>query len=256
MNMKRLTYDYFVDGHHCWQVEGADNMMCSDVCAQNEDRGCTTCPIAKAFDRLAAIENILGDDYDLDELRKIVELYRCSQIVLNPTPEDVEKFKAMKGTEPVRLTPCVGKDMTVHTTPLTLEQLINMNDEPVWLKSLDSDNAEWAILRVVLEPTAIWYFVHSGSKHVYGNVEEYGKTWLAYAYPPAHIDREAWKSCYTCEDDNCGTCVNAGLYRHCDPCDKCDGDTLNQYKSANFCPKCGRPLTDEAWDMLEKRLRG
>ena len=24
----------------------------------------------------------------------------------------------------------------------------------------------------------------------------------------------------------------------------------------NYCPKCGRPLTDEAWAELEKRLRG
>lgn len=25
--------------------------------------------------------------------------------------------------------------------------------------------------------------------------KDYGKTWLAYAYPPAHIDREAWGPC-------------------------------------------------------------
>ena len=71
--MKRLTYDFEIGGNHCWQVKGADNLECREVCERQGDDGCKTCPIAKAFDRLAAIEDILGDEYDLDELREMVQ---------------------------------------------------------------------------------------------------------------------------------------------------------------------------------------
>ena len=69
--MKRLTYDFEIGGNHCWQVRGADNLECREVCERQGDNGCKTCPISKAFDRLAAIEDILCDDtdeYDLDRL--------------------------------------------------------------------------------------------------------------------------------------------------------------------------------------------
>ena len=33
----------------------------------------TNCPIAKAFNRLAAIEDILGAEYDLDELGEVIQ---------------------------------------------------------------------------------------------------------------------------------------------------------------------------------------
>ena len=55
--MDRLTYDFYVGGHHCWQVKGADNLECREVCERQGDEGCKTCPIAKAFDRLAAYED-------------------------------------------------------------------------------------------------------------------------------------------------------------------------------------------------------
>ena len=70
--MKRLTYDFELGGEHCWQVEGADNLVCRDVCERQEnDNGCKTCPIARAFDRLAAIEDILGDEYELTDVAPV-----------------------------------------------------------------------------------------------------------------------------------------------------------------------------------------
>lgn len=75
--MERLTYDFCVMNAHCWQIKGADNLECREVCENQDDlEGCKTCPIAKAFDRLAEIENILGDEYDLDRLRELVEADR------------------------------------------------------------------------------------------------------------------------------------------------------------------------------------
>ena len=71
--MERLTYDFALGGNHCWQVKGADNLECREVCERQGDDGCKTCPIAKAFDRLAAIEDILGDEYDLDRLCELAQ---------------------------------------------------------------------------------------------------------------------------------------------------------------------------------------
>lgn len=83
--MKRLTYDFCVAGNHCWQIKGADNLECREVCQQMEEKGgCKACPIANAFNRLAAIENILGDDYDLDRLRDLAQADRDGRCVVLP----------------------------------------------------------------------------------------------------------------------------------------------------------------------------
>ena len=72
--MERLTYDFCFNGSHSNQVKGADNLICSEVCEREES--CNECPIARAFDRLAAIEDILGDDYNLDHLRDLIQADR------------------------------------------------------------------------------------------------------------------------------------------------------------------------------------
>lgn len=83
-DMERLTYDFALGGNHCWQVKGADNLECREVCQCQEDKGCKDCPIAKAFDRLAAIEDILGDEYDLDELKEVVQAKREGRCIVLP----------------------------------------------------------------------------------------------------------------------------------------------------------------------------
>lgn len=55
--MERLTYDFVVGGNHCWQIHGADNELCEDVCKRYSESGCKNCPIGHAFDRLAAYED-------------------------------------------------------------------------------------------------------------------------------------------------------------------------------------------------------
>ena len=82
--MERLTYDFCIGGNHCWQVKGADNLECREVCERQEDNGCKTCPIAKAFDRLAAIEDILGDEYDPDKLMELVQAKRKGRCIVLP----------------------------------------------------------------------------------------------------------------------------------------------------------------------------
>ena len=82
--MKRLTYDFEIGGNHCWQVKGADNLECREVCERQGDDGCKTCPISKAFDRLAAIEDILGDEYDLGKLMELVQAKRKGRCIVLP----------------------------------------------------------------------------------------------------------------------------------------------------------------------------
>ena len=56
--MERLTYNFGIGDSHCWQVKGADNLTCGEVCENQDNNGCDNCPIEKAFDRLAAYEDL------------------------------------------------------------------------------------------------------------------------------------------------------------------------------------------------------
>ena len=79
-----------------------------------------------------------------------------------------------------------------------------------------------------------------------------------YAYPNAHIDREAWEPCGRCRP------VENEFDRFSGHEFLIDGAEIYFYDSEDgwegeeirFCPWCGRPLTEEAWAELEKRVRG
>lgn len=111
ISVERLTYDFCLNGTHCNQVKGADNLMCDEVCRKISSRGCESCPISAAFDRLAAIENILGDDYDLDRLRELVEADRDGRCVVLPIPLHRMLFDV---SDPYR--PEVLKDFRISAT--------------------------------------------------------------------------------------------------------------------------------------------
>ena len=68
--MERLTYDFCVGDKHCCQVKGADNLECKEVCRNQGENGCTDCPIAKAFDRLAAYEETWLEPEELAQAKK------------------------------------------------------------------------------------------------------------------------------------------------------------------------------------------
>lgn len=68
--MERLTYDFCVGDKHCWQVKGAYNLECREVCRNQGENGCTDCPIAKAFDRLAAYEETGLEPEELAQAEK------------------------------------------------------------------------------------------------------------------------------------------------------------------------------------------
>ena len=69
--MERLTYDCRVGDIHCWQVKGADNLECRQVCEEQGENGCKGCPIALAFDRLAAYEDTGLTPEEIQQMRWI-----------------------------------------------------------------------------------------------------------------------------------------------------------------------------------------
>lgn len=83
--MDRLTYDFPFNGGHCWQIHGADNLECREVCERQGENGCIECPIAKAFDRLAAYENTglepeeIEPLCDMDRRAKMAEMLRIEE---------------------------------------------------------------------------------------------------------------------------------------------------------------------------------
>ena len=55
--MERLTYNHPCNGGDCWEIKGAGSALCGDVCIKAGEKGCKVCPLAKAFEQLAAYED-------------------------------------------------------------------------------------------------------------------------------------------------------------------------------------------------------
>lgn len=77
--------------------------------------------------------------------------------------------------------------------------------------------------------------------------KEYGKTWTAYAYPPAHIDLDKWTAEWVDNDQGEGMMCK---------CSKCGYPVSYFWGKTAFCPGCGRAMTPEAWAELERRCLG
>lgn len=127
--------------------------------------------------------------------------------------------------------------------PLTLEQLRKMDGNPVWIERIGSDSPEdkeWALV----------FCKEKFCRTSCGNIALfgcYGIGWLAYAYPPAHIDREAWTAEWVDNDKSEEMMCK---------CSKCGYPVSYFWGKTEICPGCGRAMTPEAWEGLEKRLRG
>lgn len=134
--------------------------------------------------------------------------------------------------------------------PLTLEQLQKMDGKPVWVEFTGSKierESGWFILKYMKGQEA--HLV--GKVNTYKSYEYYGKTWVAYAYPPAHIDLEAQEPCDLCIS---GRLDKVGFD---DRVYLCSGNCRPpENEKFRFCPKCGRALTEEAWVELKERLSG
>ena len=84
----------------------------------------------------------------------------------------------------------------------------------------------------------------------------------AFAQPgnPLTLDqlRVRWKGCDSCKAA-CWNCSHNLLCRasNDEKCHNCFDQSRWEYNNyRDYCPDCGRPLTDEAWVELERRLKG
>lgn len=133
--------------------------------------------------------------------------------------------------------------MTNLRDPLTPEQLREKDGHPVWVEFEDGSGGLWGIVHMAV----FAQIVFANGLHCTIGQPYYGKTYKAYAYPPAHIDREAWTAEWV---DHYRSGASAGTGYVCSACDMWNG------RKSDICPSCGKAMTPEAWAMLEKRLRG
>lgn len=135
--------------------------------------------------------------------------------------------------------------------PLSLEQLKQMVGKPVWIERIEAPyDGKWFIVNYAdTENPDKTLYTDSGVTY-----SEYGKYFIAYPYPPAHIDRSEWEGCRKCR--SCWTCKSAiePVRAENSKCFLCED--LSNYEPLNFCSHCGRPLTEEAWAELEKCIGG
>lgn len=132
--------------------------------------------------------------------------------------------------------------------PLSLEQLKQMDGKPVWVVCLKKVK--------YIDPPIGWRILEksiSGSFGVWNgenclSQRSYGSDWLAYSYPPAHIDRSKWTAEWVpmTDDDECAWFE----------CSVCQYDLDSMEEPHKFCPSCGRAMTKEARAELERRLSG
>lgn len=96
------------------------------------------------------------------------------------------------------LVPENAPTLTPPNEPLTLEQLRKMDRQPVWVKVIGKTGIRcdgWCEVEIrEKDPFAYVWWPGSEVEDI-AKIEDYGKTWACYAYPPAHIDREAWEPC-------------------------------------------------------------
>lgn len=133
--------------------------------------------------------------------------------------------------------------------PLTMEQLREMDGQPVWVKVIGKTGIRcdgWCEVEIrEKDPFAYVWWPGSEVEDI-AKIEDYGKTWACYAYQPAHIDREAWE---------CPLCSSYEVisFKAWKKPEQVIGGPFAQ-GGAMFCPHCGKPRTPESWAKLEKRM--
>ena len=93
-------------------------------------------------------------------------------------------------------------------------------------------------------------------KHAFDLTDETVDTLLTALHPVSREQVEkVWRECPECKP-RCGLCVHMGQWdKYGKPyvCEKCVGFS-NFESDQKFCECCGRPLTDEAVQMVMERL--
>lgn len=168
---------------------------------------------------------------------------------------------------------------TTKMVPLTLEQLRRMEcPTPVWAEVEGKTIEGW---------DGYWCLCHRGRVLAPGNIVMYADSVEGvafYDYPPAHIKGP----CQSCgyggkhlDAPPCTTCpahpkipvhIDREVWGDCPVCGKYKAILFRGYRTkeqlmdlsgkihppisggARFCPRCGKPLTPNAWAEPEKRM--
>lgn len=133
--------------------------------------------------------------------------------------------------------------------PLTVEQLRKMDGECVKVVVEGVEPLEMlALVEVPKDEDCVLLRNNLGGVSEFYSDEDLREDGVkVYAYPPAHIDWDAWEGCDFCQKelDDYPYVAARGDFSESDTC----------YKPS-YCPICGKPITPEAQAELEKRLRG
>lgn len=135
--------------------------------------------------------------------------------------------------------------------PLTLEKLRAMDGKPAYW----ADDKSYGIVSVNSAGTWTGIPFFRGRKNGVNfefDIESRGME--VYEIVPHHLDRSAWEPCAWCAGKACANCSRAET-PSCNTCKTCK-EHNHWEPDSKFCPDCGRPRTDAAWEMLEKRLEG
>lgn len=117
--MERLTYDFCAGDKHCWQVKGADNLECREVCRNQGENGCTDCPIAKAFDRLAAYEETGLEPEDMKRAFNEDAVLKLAGQILGVTPDRLRELAQAEKEGRLVVLPCeIGSPVYSHARKL------------------------------------------------------------------------------------------------------------------------------------------
>lgn len=196
---------------------------------------------------------------DVNELERKIREYMRSLPASTARIMEYHKVLSMLGDEGQTPTLQLGCNIAATGEPLTLEQLREMDGKPVWVKVIGKTGIRcdgWCEVEI-REKDPFAYVGWPGSEvEDIAKIEDYGKTWACYAYPSAHIDREAWEPCEFCGKADFGEYgfeIGRSYVKIACALGSWRFPTEEQF---HFCPKCGRPLTEKAWAELEKRLRG
>lgn len=130
----------------------------------------------------------------------------------------------------------------ILANPLTLEQLKEKVGEVAFLPEINCK-----VLVTKNEHVPLFTFsdgTQTSAKDWYENVGQ------AYEYPL--IDRNKWEPCKKCK--SCASCTWSIVNPNELPCSQCEH--YCNYIPRKYCLECGRPLTGEAWEQLEKRIKG
>lgn len=115
----------------------------------------------------------------------MTEAEKAYQYFVIAVPENEEQAKAYFWARKA-----LQSTLTQPNEPLTLDELREMDGEPVWGQSLITEKlGEWFILRVV-EMSKTWFIACAGAAQGFGDKDTYGKTWLAYRRPPEGEEEE------------------------------------------------------------------